>query len=230
MISEAAVWLILILPFAAFALIGVVIRPFFNRYSVTAGWVAIGAIGISFVLSLWALGSVISEGPLVFGAREWVTVVGLRITFGALVDPLTAIMLVTVSGVSLGVQVYSQGYMKGDGGYARYFAFMAFFTGSMLGLVLARNIVQLFVFWELVGLSSYLLIGFWFHRPSAAAAAKKAFIVTRFGDFAFLLAILYLFTQGNELLDIPTLYGAISGGLITASVATWVALGIFSGG
>jgi len=233
LISEAAVWLILILPFAALGFIGAVIRPFFNRYSVTAGWVAIGAIGVSFALSLWALGSVISEGPLVFGAREWVTVVGLRITFGALVDPLTAIMLVTVSGVSLGVQVYSQGYMKGDGGYARYFAFMALFTGSMLGLVLARNIVQLFVFWELVGLSSYLLIGFWFHRPSAAAAAKKAFIVTRFGDFAFLLAILYLFTQGNhldkDLLDIPTLYGAIGGGLITVSVATWVALGVFSG-
>jgi len=233
LISEAAVWLILILPFAAFGLIGLVVRPFFNRYAVTAGWIAIGAIGVSLGLSVWALGSVVSEGPLVFDKHQWVMVAGLRITFGALVDPLTAIMLVTVSGVSLLVQIYSQGYMKGDTGYARYFAFMALFTGSMLGLVLARNIVQLFVFWELVGLSSYLLIGFWFHRPSAAAAAKKAFIVTRFGDFAFLLAILYLFTQGDglgrDLLDIPTLYAAIGGGLITTSVATWVALGIFSG-
>ncbi len=233
MISEAAVWLILILPFAACGLIGLIVRPFFNRYSVVAGWITIGAIAVSFGLSVWALSSVVSEGPLVFDARQWVVVAGLRITFGALVDPLTAIMLVTVCGVSLLVQIYSQGYMKGDTGYARYFAFMALFTGSMLGLVLARNIVQLFVFWELVGASSYLLIGFWFHKPSAAAAAKKAFIVTRFGDFAFLLAILYLFTQGGglgqDLLDIPTLYAAIGGGLITSWVATWVALGIFSG-
>jgi len=228
-INEAAVWLILLAPLTAFAFVGLIVRPFFNRYAVTAGWIVIAAIGLSFALSVWALSSVASEGSQVFGEHQWVTLGGLQITFGALVDPLTAIMLVTVSGVSLLVQIYSQGYMRGDTGYARYYAYMALFTGSMLGLVLSRSIIQLFVFWELVGVSSYLLIGFWFHRPSAAAAAKKAFIVTRFGDFGFLLAILYLFSQGGHLLDIPTLYGAIEGGLIATSVATWVALGIFSG-
>ena len=116
------------------------------------------------------------------------------------IDPLTAVMIVVVSFVSLLVQIYSQGYMQGDSGYHRYFAYMSLFTASMLGLVMARNLVQLFVFWELVGACSYLLIGFWFHRPSAAAAAKKAFLVTRVGDFGFLLGLLYLFSQSGEFL------------------------------
>ena len=136
-------------------------------------------------------------------------------------DGLTAIMLVVVTGVSLLVQVYSTGYMKGDPGYARYFAFMSFFTASMVGLVVASNVIQLFVFWELVGLSSYLLIGFWYHKPSAAAAAKKAFLVTRLGDFGFLLAIFYLFFNGGTFtaagldpLDIPDIHEAMGMGLI----------------
>ena len=95
---------------------------------------------------------------------------------GLIVDQLTAIMLVVVVLVSLMVQIYSHGYMREDPSYARYYAFMSLFTASMIGLVLASNIIQLYVFWELVGLSSYLLIGFWHHRPAAAAAAKKAFI------------------------------------------------------
>ena len=138
--------------------------------------------------------------------------------------PLTAMMIVAVSGVSLLVQVYSQGYMKGDSGYARYFAYMSLFTASMLGLVMARGVVQIYVFWELVGLGSYLLIGFWFQRPAAAAAAKKAFLMTRLGDFGFLLAILLLFQQDGSYLDIPKLYGAVQAGLISVSVATWIAL------
>ena len=114
-----------------------------------------------------------------------------------MVDELTAIMLVVVTGVSLMVQIYSVGYMRGDPGYPRYFAVMSLFTASMVGLVIASNIIQLYVFWELVGVCSYLLIGFWFERPAAAAAAKKAFIVTRIGDFGLLIAILYLyFNQG----------------------------------
>ena len=132
-------------------------------------------------------------------------------------DGLTAIMLVVVTGVSLLVQIYSTGYMKGDPGYARYFAYMSFFTASMIGLVVAANVIQLFVFWELVGLSSYLLIGFWYHKPSAAAAAKKAFLVTRLGDFGFLLAIFYLFFNGATFtaagldpLDIPDIHEAMT--------------------
>ena len=96
-------------------------------------------------------------------------------------------MLVVVTGVSLMVQIYSLGYMRGDPSFSRYFAFMGLFTAAMLGLVLSINIVQLYAFWELVGLASYLLIGFWHDRPAAAAAAKKAFIITRIGDVGFLL-------------------------------------------
>ena len=114
----------------------------------------------------------------------------LTINVGIIVDSLTAVMLVVVSFVSLMVQIYSQGYMHGDPGYNRYYAFMALFTGCMLGLVMSDNLVFMFLFWEGVGLGSYLLIGFWFHKPSAANAAKKAFIVTRLGDFGFLVAIL----------------------------------------
>ena len=243
MITEGAVWLTLFLPIGSFVLIALVVRPFFNRYAEVAGYLTILAIGVSLALSLWALGSVVQGGgELLWSPHPWVTVGGLGISMGILMDPLTAIMLVVVTGVSLMVQVYSTGYMRDhegriDPGYARYFAFMSLFTASMIGLVLARNVVQLFVFWELVGLCSYLLIGFWYQRPAAAAAAKKAFIVTRIGDFGFLLAIMYLFLQGDGFaaeglnpLDIPDIYRAVAlGGVIGAGAATWIAVGIFAG-
>ena len=135
-------------------------------------------------------GTIDSHGKVPYTPHQWLTVGDLDFTVGILMDPLTAIMLVVVTSISLMVQIYSVGYMKAEDnrGFARYFGFMSLFTASMVGLVLASNIIQLFVFWELVGLSSYLLIGFWFTRPSAASAAKKAFIVTRIGDFGFLLA------------------------------------------
>ncbi|MBM39210.1 MAG: hypothetical protein CL765_02685, partial [Chloroflexi bacterium] len=157
-----------------------------------------------------------------WGTHSWLEIGDFHFTVGILLDPLTAIMLVVVTGVSLMVQIYSMGYMKpsshepensehhgpeelGNPVYARYFAYMSLFTASMLGLVMAANVVQMFVFWELVGLCSYLLIGFWFHRPAAAAAAKKAFIVTRVGDFGFLIALMYLFfktfTQSENYLE-----------------------------
>jgi NADH-quinone oxidoreductase subunit L len=137
-------------------------------------------------------------------------------------------MVVVVTLCSLMVQIYSQGYMHGDAGYCRYYAFMSLFTGSMLGLVLSDNLIQLYVFWELVGLCSYLLIGFWFHRPSAAAAAKKAFLVTRVGDFGLLAAVLYLFFKTGTA-DITTLHQMAIGGLLSTGVLTWAAIGIFSG-
>lgn len=227
--TEALAWLIILLPLASFVAVALVIRPFFNRWSIAAGWVTIAAIAGSFVLSLVAAAAVFNDGSIAYPSRQWIAAPGLVIPFGILLDPLTAVMLVVASGVSLLVQIYSQGYMRGDRGYARYFAYMSLFTASMLGLVLARSIVQMFFFWELVGLCSYLLIGFWFTRPAAAAAAKKAFLVTRLGDFGFLLAVLYLFFQGGELLDVPTLYEAIHAGLIATSVATWIGLGIFAG-
>ncbi|MEE8418947.1 MAG: NADH-quinone oxidoreductase subunit L, partial [Dehalococcoidales bacterium] len=145
-----------------------------------------------------------------------------------LVDALTAVMLVAVTLVSLMVQIYSQGYMKGDPGYHRYYAWMSLFTASMLGVVLADNLLMIFVFWELVGLCSYLLIGFWFHRPAAANAAKKAFIVTRLGDFGFLAAILLIFAETGTF-DIAELHGLAAAGVLAGSVLTWAAIGIFAG-
>ena len=138
-----------------------------------------------------------------------------KIQMGLLLDPLTAIMLVVVTGVSLVIQIYSLGYMRHDSSFCRYFAYMALFTAAMLGLVLSVNIIQLYAFWELVGLASYLLIGFWHDRPAAAAAAKKAFIVTRIGDVGFLLAIIFLFFKADEFaaaglnaLHIPDIWAA----------------------
>ena len=238
MINELAVWLIFLLPLGCFALVALVIRPFFNRDPSIAGYLVVLSIGASFALSLLALVSVINDPEaLGFAPHRWLEVGSVVINVTALVDPLTAIMLVVVTGVSLMVQVYSIGYMHGDPGYARYFAYMALFTASMVGLVLAGNIVQLYVFWELVGLCSYLLIGFWYHKPAAAAAAKKAFIITRIGDFGLLLAILYLVfnvdafaSQGLNPLEIADIHKAVAiPGLLASGVVTWIAVGIFAG-
>ncbi len=149
--------------------------------------------------------------------------------FGSMIDPLTAIMVAIVSTVSLLVQIYSLGYMKGSsaGGYTRYFIYMSLFTASMLGLVISRNLIQVFVFWELVGVSSYFLIGFWVRRPAAAVAAKKAFLMTRLGDFGFLLALMYLFTISPSL-DIPELYALIHEGGIGSTAATLLSLGFLA--
>ena len=237
MINEAAVWLIFLLPLASFVAIVLVIRPFFNRHAYTAGHLTIGAVGASLILSLWALGSLVArgEGTSLSWTHDWMEIGSFDFNIGLMLDPLTAIMLVVATGVSLMVQIYSTGYMKGDPGYARYYAYMSLFTASMIGLVLASNLVQLFVFWELVGLCSYLLIGFWYHKPSAAAAAKKAFIVTRIGDFGFLLGIMYLFFNGSSFgpnmnpLEITDINNAVSLGLIGGGAVTWIALGIFAG-
>ena len=204
-----------------------------------AGLLTIIAVGASFVISLMALsGTITGDGKIEFEPHLWLVVGAFELNVGILMDPLTAIMLVVVTGVSLMVQIYSVGYMSEEDNpaYARYYAYMSLFTASMVGLVLASNIIQIFVFWELVGLCSYLLIGFWYGRTSAANAAKKAFIVTRVGDFGFLLAILYLFTNQDLLataglngLDVTDLYKAVELGLVSGAVATWVAAGIFAG-
>ena len=234
---EAAAWLILFLPLASFALIALVIRPVLGAESKYAGYLTIGAVGLSFVLSLWALvGTIASHGEMAYPVHTWISAGEFDFAVGILMDPLTAIMLVVVTGVSLMVQIYSVGYMHGDDGYARYFAYMSLFTCAMLGLVLANNLIQMFVFWELVGLGSYLLIGFWFERPAAAAAAKKAFIITRFADFGFLLGILFLFFNGGAFTDaglnvfvVTDIYHGVELGLLGVGVAQWIALGIFAG-
>ncbi|MBE3084991.1 MAG: NADH-quinone oxidoreductase subunit L, partial [Bacteroidetes bacterium] len=116
----------------------------------------------------------------------------LHIDLGVLLDPISVMMLIVVSTVSFMAHIYSLGYMKGEKGFERFFAFLSLFTFSMLGLVVATNIFQMYIFWELVGISSFLLIGFYYQKPSAVAASKKAFIVTRFADLGFLIGILIL--------------------------------------
>jgi NADH-quinone oxidoreductase subunit L len=229
-IPEFAVWLIFLIPIIAAAFIAFVIRPFFNNRSQLAGYITIAAIGVSLALSLWTLYALLQtdEHQLEFHAHQWVVIGSHEFSLGIMVDSLTVTMLVVVGFCSLMVQIYSQGYMHGDPGYSRYFASMALFTGSMLGLVLAGNLIQLYVFWELVGLCSYLLIGFWFHRPSAAAAAKKAFLVTRLGDFGLLAAILFLYFKTGTA-DIGELHVLAVTGAMAASTLTLAAIGIFAG-
>ena len=160
----------------------------------------------------------------------------LHIDLGVLIDPISVMMLVVITTVSLLVHIYSLGYMKGDKGFSRFFAFLSLFTFSMLGLVVATNIFQMYMFWELVGLSSYLLIGYYYTKPSAVAAAKKAFIVTRFADLGFLIGILFLsYTTGtfdficlNENASVFAQAAPI--GFMGLSVLTWALILIFIGG
>ena len=241
MVTELAIWMIFLLPLGSFAFAALVVRPFLNRFALLSALVTIASLGVALGISIWTLRSVILGHNLEFEPIEWLEVGGATIDFGLLIDPLTSIMLVVVTGVSLLVQVYSLGYMKGDASFSRYYAYMSLFTAAMLGLVLSSNIIQLYMFWELVGVSSYLLIGFWHERPSAAAAAKKAFIITRIGDVGFLIAILYLVTQTNAFaavglnaFHIPDIWAAAqpgfaTGALIGGAALTWLALGIFAG-
>ena len=236
-IGESTAWLIFFLPLGSFALIAFVIRPFFNRYASVAGYVTILAVGASAIASIFALASLaVHENEVFPMPQEWLTVGTLEFGVGVILDSLTGVMLVVATLVSLMVQIYSVGYMKGDPGYARYYSFMSLFTASMIGLVMASNIIQLYIFWELVGLCSYLLIGFWYHRPAAAAAAKKAFIMTRLGDFGFLLAILYIFfnrdafaAAGLNPLVIADIIEAAQTGVLSSGTVTWISLGIFAG-
>ena len=228
-VPEAVVWAIYLAPVASFAAIVALHRARGFR----AGWagrITIAAVGIAWLASLWSLDSAIAAGgePLAFAPHGWVTLFDLEVAVGVRLDGLSAIMAFVVTSVSLLVQVYSVGYMHGDGGYARYFASMSLFTAAMLGLVLSSNLLQLFVHWELVGLASYLLIGFWFDRPAAAAAAKKAFVVTRFGDFAFLLAVLLIWSKTGEL-GIAGINELAAAGAIGSTVLTGFTLGLFAG-
>jgi len=230
-IPSALIWLIFLLPLISFAVISLFLRPLLNHKPKLSGYVTVASLLGSFALSVWVLIAVMAAPghKLPVPDITWVVIEGgITIQLGLIVDSLTAVMLIIVTLVSLMVQVYSQGYMHGDPGYHRYFAFMSLFTASMLGLVMASNLILLYVFWELVGLCSYLLIGFWFHKPAAADAAKKAFIVTRLGDFGFLIAIL-LFFFNTGTFDIAELHELATLGVISGTVLTWGAIGIFSG-
>jgi NADH-quinone oxidoreductase subunit L len=154
--------------------------------------VSIAAIAISLLLSTLVLLLQLGTPGRVEAEIPWLHAGSLRISVGVLIDPLTSLMLLVITVISLLVQIYSLGYMKGDQRLARFYSFLSLFTFSMLTLVVANNFILLYMAWELVGLCSYLLIGFWYHKPEAASAAKKAFVVTRFGDFGFLVGILLL--------------------------------------
>lgn len=225
------VWLIFLLPVFSFIIISLFIRPFVKPESKVAGYTIITALFGSLALSTWALMAVMASPhhELAIPDISWIVIEGgVTIQIGLIMDSLTAVMLMVVTVVSLMIQIYSQGYMHGDTGYHRYFAFMSLFSAAMLGLVMSDSLLLAFVFWELVGLGSYLLIGFWFHKPSAADAAKKAFIVTRLGDFGFLAAILALYANTGTF-DIAELHELAIAGALTGTLLTWVAIGIFAG-
>ncbi|WP_334109345.1 NADH-quinone oxidoreductase subunit L [Thermodesulfitimonas autotrophica] len=217
-------WWILFLPLAAFLIISLVTWP----YKKLSGLVTVSAIGASAVLAIIQLARVIATPGVYESSVKWLTVGPVKIEFGVLVDPLSAAMAFVVSFVSFFIQVYSTAYMEHDPGYSRYFAFMGLFTFSMLGIVFANNFLMVYIFWELVGLCSYLLIGFWYFKPAAAAAAKKAFVVTRFGDFGFLLGILMLFYYVGAF-NYGAVSHAIEAGQLSGLALTIAAVLVFCG-
>jgi NADH-quinone oxidoreductase subunit L len=174
-------------------------------YRKTASTLAIGALSFSLLLSIIAFTGVVLDWThgivtrIVFNFT-WFRIGASNVDLGWVLDPLSAVMLVMVCFVGLLIFVYSTGYMKEDENYTRFFCFMSLFAGAMLGVVIANSTLLLFMCWELVGLTSYLLIGFWYQKPEAAAAAKKAFLTTRIGDVLFLLGIVWLFAQTGTLL------------------------------
>ena len=223
---EAYVWLIPALPLAAFVinfLLGK--RPL----RAAAHWIATLAVIGSFVLSCLVFAQVMggwhTDAPL----YRWIDSGNLRVEIGFLVDPLAAIMLLVVTGVASLVHLFSIGYMHGDGGFYRFFSYLPLFVFSMLMLVLSPNLLQMFVFWEAVGVCSYLLIGFWFFKRSAGDAAKKAFIVNRIGDFGFAIGIMLVFvlfgTLGfNEIFENLEAVAPGAQGMLT-----WATLLLFMG-
>ena len=188
--------LILLLPLASFLVLGLAgmkMRP------AAAGAIGTAVLAVVALLSYWTAFEYFSAGRDAAGVfptlipwnTVWLPIGGaLHIDLGILLDPISVMMLVVISTVSLMVHIYSLGYMKGERGFQRYYAFLSLFTMSMIGLVVATNIFQMYLFWELVGVSSYLLIGFYYTKREAVAASKKAFIVTRFADLGFLIGIL----------------------------------------
>src|SRR5680860_1123233 len=234
--------LIPLIPLAVFLLLG-----FLNKKikPAVSGYIGVLGLSASSLLSFYAA----YQYFFVFGKVEgvfqtfvektvWLNFTEtLHIDMGILIDPISVMMLVVVSTVSLMVHIYSRGYMKGDDGYTRFFAYLSLFSFSMYGLVLATNLFQIYIFWELVGVSSYLLIGFYYTKTSAIAAAKKAFIVTRFADLGFLIGILiisyYAGTFDFQTLNDPE--GSVilhwaSTSFMGLSVFTWALILIFMGG
>ena len=185
---------ILLLPFLSFLLLGVWGKWLSHQVAGLIGTLSLAAVTVLSYMTAWTYFTADRvEGiyeTLVPYNFEWLPMGSLHFDMGIMLDPISVMMLIVISTVSLMVHIYSFGYMHGERGFQRYYAFLSLFTMSMLGLVVATNIFQMYLFWELVGVSSYLLIGFYFTTPAAIAASKKAFIVTRFADMFFLVGIL----------------------------------------
>lgn len=199
-------WMIVALPFfvgfaiiTCFMLAGLEIGQ--RRWFKTSSMVlSVGAITIGFLHSLLILQAFLVD-PSLSGFQlnfDWFTCEQFKLSVGILVDNLTVMMLIVVTTVSMLVQIYTHGYMRDDPGYARFYSYLSLFTGSMLGLVVSTNLFQMYGFWELVGVCSYFLIGFWWYKNSAAAACLKAFVVNRVGDFGFLIGVLMFFFVTKE--------------------------------
>jgi NADH-quinone oxidoreductase subunit L len=217
-----AVWLVPLFP-----LLGTLLNALLGRWiGRHAHWVAVPAVGGSFIAAglvfLRVLGGEAWSGDLF----PWIEAGPFKTAVTVLVDPLSAVMLLVVTGVGFLIHLYSVGYMAGDPGYARYFAYLNLFVFSMVMLVLAGNFLVLYVFWEAVGLCSYLLIGFWYQRKSAADAGKKAFLVNRVGDFGFGLGVMYLWVALGTLDYRAVFAGA---GTLSPATATVIALLLFMG-
>jgi NADH-quinone oxidoreductase subunit L len=189
------IWLVPALPLAA-----AVINALIGRRlpKAVVGTLAVGSVGLAFLVSVGLFVDLIARDPehreVVQTLYSWIATGDLHVSVSFLLDPLSMVMILVVTGVGFLIHFYSLGYMGHDPGFGRFFVYLNLFTFSMLLLVLADNFLLMFVGWELVGLCSYLLIGFWFERPSAAIAGKKAFVTNRVGDYGFLLGLFLLFT------------------------------------
>ncbi len=218
---------VLFLPLFSFAILFFLGKKLPRR----GDWLGVGVLGITWLLSLrifahfWGVND---PGLTVEASLRWIDLGRFTADAGLLVDGMTAVMLVVVSTVSFMVHLFSVGYMHGDRRYERYFAFLGFFTFSMQGIVLSNGLLFLYVFWELVGLSSYLLIGFFFDKTSAANANKKAFLTNRVGDLGFFIGILIFFTAYGTF-NYLELFAAMRIDPLGGALLTWAGVGLFMG-
>ena len=221
-------WLIPAVPFLAALLILSLAK---SRHKTAAALAIGGQIAVLAISIVAFLPTLQTQGFRAIQNFTWFTFGDQVLRLGFVLDPLAAAMLMMISSVSLCIFVFSVGYMAEDKNFTRFFAYLSFFSGAMLGLVISNSLLLLFMFWELVGLASYLLIGFWIERPSAAAAAKKAFITTRIGDMGFFLGMLWLYNRSGTLLFYDGGRGCLeSAGLaMVGASATFIALLIFCG-
>jgi NAD(P)H-quinone oxidoreductase subunit 5 len=228
-------WLIPVLPLLGATTVGIGLIAFnqeTNRLRQVASTFLVSLVGMAMVLSLGILVSQVQGHPAYTHSFEWAAAGNFNLKMGYTVDHLTAMMLVVVTTVALLVMIYTDGYMAHDDSYVRFYTYLSLFSASMLGLVISPNLVQIYVFWELVGMCSYLLIGFWFDRKAAADACQKAFVTNRVGDFGLLLGILGLYwaTRSFEFDVIgQRLASMVDSGAIGGGLAAFLAILVFLG-